>query len=552
MNASCLSVEMLHSRHISTTPWEKVYGEKKDVSKFRPFGCKAYMHLNKERREKGKHTPHTVKVINLGFASDNNTSGYKLYNPTNQTNQISNQVKFDELIYPYRKAEMIGQQNDDCGIDILYQSPSDIKWIEYDKSMVPNGVQIVHSERSSGMLVLKSRTQPDTFIRVNREQFFKDSLDVEAARGPTERTFTAVPIPQNPNSKRVAGLPACIDPTKPPKNFKDAMSRPDRQQWAEAYNKEYQGFIERGTFVVVKPEKGEKVLGTTTRLDYNMVNGVFDKRKVRLCVRGDQQQEGIHFRSSDLYSPALKAPEAGLIAAIAAEHNCRILKTDTKQAFLYGEMGDEKVYIRPPDWWPEPIPEGHALLLKKSIYGTRQAARKWHQCISEWMESHGYPAVNSEKIIFMKCVGGDFIMHGLFVDDMMHAPTCDKLWNEFLELYSKDFEITGGGIMECFLGMEVEQSDGEIRLHLDKYLRETLDEYKEFIKKSLRPKTTLMRRNIVLEKEDCPEVPGQRFRSFVVKLQFAATCVRYDTSLGLAQLACFCASAGPSHWAALH
>ena len=90
---------------------------------------------------------------------------------------------------------MIGQQNDDCGIDILYQSPSDIKWIEYDKSMVPNGVQIVHSERSSGMLVLKSRTQPDTFIRVNQEQLFKDSLDVEAALGPTERTFTAVPIP---------------------------------------------------------------------------------------------------------------------------------------------------------------------------------------------------------------------------------------------------------------------------------------------------------------------------------------------------------------------
>ncbi len=83
----------------------------------------------------------------------------------------------------------------------------------------------------------------------------------------------------------------------------------------------------------------------------------------------------------------------------------------------------------------------------------------------------------------MKWVGGDFIMHGLFVDDMMHAPTCDKLWDEFLEPYSMDFEITGGGIMECFLVMEVKQSDGEIRLHLDKYLLETLDEYTELIKK---------------------------------------------------------------------
>ena len=61
--------------------------------------------------------------------------------------------------------------------------------------------------------------------------------------------------------------------------------------------------------------------------------------------------EGESFKSSDLYAPTLKAPEARLLAAIAAEHGCPLLKTDTRQAFLYGEMGeDEKVYICPSDW----------------------------------------------------------------------------------------------------------------------------------------------------------------------------------------------------------
>ena len=87
---------------------------------------------------------------------------------------------------------------------------------------------------------------------------------------------------------------------------------------------------------------------------------------------------------------------------------------------------DEKVYIRPPDMWPEPIPDGHVLLLLKSMYGTKQATRQWHIRISEWMEQNGYPAVNSEKTIFMKGQGSDFIMHGLFVDDMMHVPSCDN------------------------------------------------------------------------------------------------------------------------------
>ncbi len=39
---------------------------------------------------------------------------------------------------------------------------------------------------------------------------------------------------------------------------------------------------------------------------------------------------------------------------------------------------------------------------------------------------------------------------------MMHVLTCDKLWDQVLELYKKDFEITSVGLMETFLGMEVE------------------------------------------------------------------------------------------------
>jgi hypothetical protein len=157
-------------------------------------------------------------------------------------------------------------------------------------------------------------------------------------------------------------------------------------------------------------------------------------------------------------------------------------------------MGDDKVYIRPPDWWPEPVLEVHVLMLLKSIYGTKQAARRWHLHISGWMEKNCYPARQ----------GDDFIIHCLFVDDMMHVPTCDALKQEFMAKYTKDFQITGGGLMETFLGMQVEQSNGKIRLHLDNYIRETLDEYKEFSTKSLRPKQVPIQPGLILEKTDWP------------------------------------------------
>ncbi len=43
----------------------------------------------------------------------------------------------------------------------------------------------------------------------------------------------------------------------------------------------------------------------------------------------------------------MKASEVRLMVAIAAQYGCKLLKTDTKQAFLNGEIGDEKIYFRP-------------------------------------------------------------------------------------------------------------------------------------------------------------------------------------------------------------
>ncbi len=94
------------------------------------------------------------------------------------------------------------------------------------------------------------------------------------------------------------------------------------------------------------------------------------------------------------------------------------------------------------------------------------------------MEEHGYLPVNNEKTIFMKWEGddSDFIIHRVFVDDFVTIPTSQKLKDEFEALYSADFDVTGGGIMTTFLGLEVEQSDDGIGLHLDTYIKELVEE----------------------------------------------------------------------------
>jgi hypothetical protein len=117
---------------LGTTPYARIYGVKKDVSKFRPFGCRAYVHLNKDRREKGKHTPRAVEAIHLGFASDCNMSAYKFYIPLSGKCIISNQARFDEESFPYRNQDMIkGKLDADNDLDVLSADKRPTRWIDF-------------------------------------------------------------------------------------------------------------------------------------------------------------------------------------------------------------------------------------------------------------------------------------------------------------------------------------------------------------------------------------------------------------------------------------
>jgi hypothetical protein len=68
------------------------------------------------------------------------------------------------------------------------------------------------------------------------------------------------------------------------------------------------------------------------------------------------------------------------------------------------------------------------------------------------------------------------------------------------------------------------------------------------LKKAIRPKKVRIAPNVVLRPEDTPDLQDPRkqkfYSSFVAKLQFAATWVRFDIAFSVSQLARFCASAG--------
>ena len=118
---------------LGTTPHEKLYGRKKDVSRFRPYGCRGYMHLNKERRGKGRGAPRAVEVINLGLATNCNTSGYKLLVEETGKILISNEVRFDESFFPRRNQQMIDDHLTNLAdIDVVSLDRGGMRWVNND------------------------------------------------------------------------------------------------------------------------------------------------------------------------------------------------------------------------------------------------------------------------------------------------------------------------------------------------------------------------------------------------------------------------------------
>ncbi len=82
-------------------------------------------------------------------------------------------------------------------------------------------------------MVLQVNTRQNIFVRATQKQFDADLLELLIISAPEQQAQLA-----SAGNSTLKGLDLDIHPDSAPKNFKDAMSRKDQQEWAEALNKE--------------------------------------------------------------------------------------------------------------------------------------------------------------------------------------------------------------------------------------------------------------------------------------------------------------------------
>ena len=101
-------------------------------------------------------------------------------------------------------------------------------------------------------------------------------------------------------------------------------------------------------------------------------DGNIVKPKARLVARGFSQVHTVDFLET--YAPTPAASSVKLLVAIAVKNDWELRQLDVKQAFIQADL-DFNVFMKLPDGCGDK--SGKVVKLNKSVYGLKQAGRRW-------------------------------------------------------------------------------------------------------------------------------------------------------------------------------
>jgi len=539
------------------TPYEAMFKEKPDIADMRIFGCVAFVHVEKQKRD--KLDDRAFKGVFVGYAGK--TRGYLVYNPTTKKLVTSRNVTFDEkqrggqLIRNSAHVQVAddGDEEDDVS---LPQLTSDKKLAV---EVVPEVIPVVNEQASNNNNASRAPApaHPTTVTKYGRtskpltlpyEQFTKRKGD--------GANLVQSNLDDDSNMHYALEVVGHDDDDITPHTFEEAVSGADAQLWREAMAKEMESLGANNVWELTTIPEGRKLVGCKWVFKIKRkADGSVDKYKARLVAQGYSQVEGFDYQET--FSPVIKMTTLRTLIAVSAHYGYDMSQSDVTTAFLHSEV-DEDIYMRQPPGHEVVGKDGQTLAchLRKSLYGLKQAGRNWNQRLDEFMKINGMRRCESDHCLYLSdgSVYRGWFAVGVYVDDNIMCAEHVSDRDEFMRRFQKTFTVEDAKPLSWCLGINIEYSNEYITMSQEKYISDMAKRFSmEFANVQLTPAADTR-----LTANDCPEqgsaeqldMRERPYRSLVGSLNYAATSTRVDVAYAVGAVCAFAENPGEVHWTA--
>lgn len=184
------------------------------------------------------------------------------------------------------------------------------------------------------------------------------------------------------NDEHSAAITSIMSPreTLLPSTYPQARRSPHWPEWKEAMDNQLRKLHDAGTWETAILPSGCKAI--PCKWVYSVKDGkkaveAMEQKKslctARLVARGDMQQKGFDY--DETFAPVVKLVSLRVMLTLASILDVDLAHWDVVAAFLNGDL-KETVYMKQPPAYNDGT--NSVLLLRKSIYGLHQSARRFY------------------------------------------------------------------------------------------------------------------------------------------------------------------------------
>ena len=127
----------------------------------------------------------------------------------------------------------------------------------------------------------------------------------------------------------------------------------------------------------------------------------------------------------------------------------------------------------PPEGYPAALP-GPVCLLRRPLYGLKQASRQWNVELSSKLLVFGFQQSSFDPCLFLQHAGSSFLALLVYVDDVLLVGTHETHILRARRFLHSTFTIKDLGYAKYFLGIEIARNPHGTYLNQHKYLFDVL------------------------------------------------------------------------------